>query len=666
MKKIVLILGLLIGITTNAQEFKIGKVSAAELQEKQHPIETDAPAAILYKTGDVRMEYNQNDGFVMVTTVKNRIKIYNKDGYDWANKSVPYYYSGSSKESVSIDEAVTYNWVDGKIEKTKLKSDGIFDETINKYSKRKKITMPNVKEGSVIEYEYTIRSDRFGELPDWYFQYDIPVNFSEFKTKIPEYYVYKPSERGYIFPKVTTNKVNRTINMSAMQRTNGGFQSAYSQNSFDYLEEQNTYTLTAIPSMKDESYVNNINNYRASIVHELSMTKFPGKPLKSYSTDWNSVVKTIYDFDSFGLELNKTGYFEKDIDLLIKGLGTNEEKMLAIHQFVKSKMKWNDYYGYGTDEGVRKAYADGVGNVAAINLMLTAMLRYAGLAANPVILSTRDNGIALFPSHAAFNYVIAAVETAEGVVLLDATDKYSTPNVLPNRDLNWFGRLIRKDGTSEQIDLMPKQVSRETVNMTANLDPSGTFNGKIRKQYTNQLALSFRKSNNNSKDDGYLEELEKKSNNIEINDYTKDNMTDLSKAVSETFSFKDGNDSELINGKIYFTPMLFLVTKSNPFKLDVREYPIDFSYPIETRYNINIELPEGYVVESMPENMNIAAVDNLGFMKYIIVQNDNKIQIAITETINEAIVPAEYYDVLKAFFQQMIDKENQKIVLKKI
>ena len=60
---------------------------------------------------------------------------------------------------------------------------------------------------------------------------------------------------------------------------------------------------------------------------------------------------------------------------------------------------------------MRKAYKDKTGNVAEINLMLTAMLRYAGINANPVLVSTRSNGIALFPNRTAFNYVIAAVET---------------------------------------------------------------------------------------------------------------------------------------------------------------------------------------------------------------------------------------------------------------
>jgi hypothetical protein len=33
---------------------------------------------------------------------------------------------------------------------------------------QEKVTMPNVNEGSVIEYEYTVRSSRISELKEWF------------------------------------------------------------------------------------------------------------------------------------------------------------------------------------------------------------------------------------------------------------------------------------------------------------------------------------------------------------------------------------------------------------------------------------------------------------------------------------------------------------------
>ena len=655
---------------SNAQEFKLGKVSIAELQEKEHPKDPSAVAAILFKKGEARIEYSETNGFQTTTVVKTRIKIYKKEGYEWANQEVSYYLDSSYDENVSFSDAYTYNLVNGKIEKTKLKSDGEFIEKINKFWGRKKITMPNVKEGSVIEFQYSLKSSIIGSLRDWYFQSSIPVNFSEYKTYIPEYYTYNSNQKGYIVLNTTVSKKTNNIIFHNKERSGGqGFsaiKTTFSEEKIDYLETQTTYSAKDLPAMKEEAFVNNIDNYTCSISHELSVVNFPNTPAKYYSTNWESVVKTINEYEDFGPELNKTGYFEDDINKLLTGINVQNERIAAVFNYVKNSVKWNKYKGYSCNDGVKKAYKDKTGNTAEINLMLTAMLRFAGLNANPVLISTRDNGIAFFPSRTAFNSVIAAVETPEGLILLDATEKYSEPNILPLRDLNWIGRLIRKDGTSTEVDLMPKILSTQATNMSVVVKTDGSVEGKIRRQLTDYEALEFRKKNGDTNKDNYLEKLENSNNNIEISDYVRENELDLSKPIVESYSFKDTKSIEIINDKIYISPMLFLSAKENPFKQEVREYPVDFGYPMLNKYNINLEIPEGYVIESMPASMNIATGNDIGTFKFMMANTDSKIQTTITSTVNSAIVTSDFYPVLKGFYQQMIDKQNEKIVLKKI
>jgi len=655
--------------TINAQEFKLGKVSIAELEEKEHPKDPSAVAAILFKKGEVKFVYSESEGFQVVTTVKTRIKIYKKEGYEWANQKVRYYLDNNLNENVSFSDAVTYNLVGGKIEKTKLKSDGEFIEKINKYWGQKKIAMPNVKEGSVLEFGYIIKTNITSFLRDWEFQSNIPVNYSELITYIPEYYEYKSNQKGYLTIGRTVEKNRGSIIINGKERVEGRMgtsRTEFSQDKIEFEETKTTYSAKDLPAMKDEAYVNNIDNYTSSISHELASSNFPNTPIKYYSTDWSSVVKTIYNFEDFGPELNKTGYFEEDVNKLLTGLTTQPERIVALFNYVKTSVKWNNFKGYSCNDGVRKAYKDKTGNTAEINLMLTAMLRYAGLNANPVLVSTRDNGITFFPSRTAFNSVIAAVETPEGIILLDATEKYSEPNILPFRDLNWIGRLIRKDGTSTEVDLMPKTISREATSMSVVLKGDGLAEGKLRKQFTNHNALGFRKENLATNNDVYLEKLETNNNNIEVSDYVRENDLDLSQPIVESYSFKDTKDIEIIDGKIYVSPMFYLVAKENPFKQEAREYPVDFGYPAQEKYNININIPEGFVVESMPKPLNIATGENVGAFKYVIANTGSSIQIVITKDINVAIVQADFYPVLKDFFQQITDKQNEKIILKKI
>lgn len=670
MKKqlILIVLMMLTALYSFAQKYELGKVTLDELNEKVHPKDSSAVAAVLFKKGEVQFEFSEQKGFEMVTTVKTKIKIYKKEGYDWANFSQRYYVGDSNSEFLDFKNAVTYNVVDGKIEKTKLKSDGEFTEKVNKFWNRKKITMPNVKEGSIIEYEYIIRSVHISTIDKWDFQTNIPVNYSEYKTSIPEYFVYNPNQKGYVFPVVNSEPSRKSFTFTSKDRRDIGnvTSTSFSQNQLEYQETKTTYTIKDVPALKDESFVNNINNYISSISHELSMTRYPNEPFKSYSTNWESVVKTIYDSENFGSELAKTGYFESDVDQLLKDVSSQAERVAIIFNYVKSKIKWNEYYGYYCDEGVRKAYKDMTGNVAEINLMLVAMLRYANVDANPVLVSTRSNGIPFFPNRTAFNYVVAGIELENNVILLDATDKNSLPNILPIRDLNWNGRIIRKNGSSAEIDLMPKKISTDIVNVMATISNDATVEGKVKEQYFDYNGYNYRDQYAGLASDNYLEKLEKRLNGIEINEFTVTGTKELDKPVVESYSFKHSNIVEVIGDKMYFSPLLFFKMNENPFKQDVREYPVDFAFPNEDRYLFNITIPDGYAVESLPQSRTVPMSDDLVSFKYLVANTDNKIQVSVKFNINSSIIPPDYYDELKAVFNEIVKAENEKIVLKKI
>ena len=158
MKKNLSLLVLLLSTALFAQDFDLGKVSAAELSEKQHPAEPSAPAAILYKKGVTSFDIDSQGYWNVITDVMVRLKVYNKDGYGYANVEVPFYSVGKYREEVVFDDVATYNLEGGKAVKTKLEKESEFTEDYNDKWKIKKIALPNVKEGSVIEYHYTIKS----------------------------------------------------------------------------------------------------------------------------------------------------------------------------------------------------------------------------------------------------------------------------------------------------------------------------------------------------------------------------------------------------------------------------------------------------------------------------------------------------------------------------
>jgi transglutaminase-like putative cysteine protease len=201
-------------------------------------------------------------------------------------------------------------------------------------------------------------------------------------------------------------------------------------------EEFSCYTAYGLPAIKPVSFVNDIDNYTCSVEHELKRLSKMGKSVNFSTSTWKGVATRIYKQEDFVGQLNKTGYFTDDVDEVIKGLSTPEEKLEAVFSYVQQRMTFNKHVGKFCNKGVKTAYKDKTGNVAEINLMLTSMLRYAGIEAYPVLQCHRKSRISLSPSLDAFNYVTSVAVINGKEVLLDASSKWSRPGLLPLRAVN--------------------------------------------------------------------------------------------------------------------------------------------------------------------------------------------------------------------------------------
>ena len=113
------------------------------------------------------------------------------------------------------------------------------------------------------------------------------------------------------------------------------------------------------------------------------------------------------------------------------------------------------------------------------------------------------------------------------------------------------------------------------------------------------------------------------------------------------------------------SPLLFLSLKENPFKLEKRTFPIDYGSKWKKNIFINIEIPEGFVIESKPEDVLLTMPNNLGAFAMKVKTQGNKIQVAAQTVVNSPIIGANFYQELKKLYQQAIEKQNEKIVLSK-
>lgn len=662
--RVLLIVFLLVISDSFGQDYRFKKVSKEELLQKEHPVDSDANAAILYREVKTEFQYSEDSGWYLVTDYFERIKIYNKEGFDRANLTIDLY-KGAGEDNLKGLRGYTY-YIDskGKMKSMKLQKEGIFTQETTKYLTQTKVTMPDLREGCIVEYKYTINSPFIFNIDEFRLQENIPVDKVSIVFRSPEYFQYKTHQRGWVPYNVETTTKERTMTISNTAR-DSDMRMKTSMHDVNFKEQTHEINLDGVSALKEEPYAGNINNYTTALQFELSYVDIPGGGIKTYSTTWEDVSKSIYKVDSFGPELERSNYFAKDIDELLTGANSPQERVGRIFFYVLNKMNWNNYTGYYTNEGVRSAYKKGIGNVADINLMLVSMLRYANIEANPVLVSTKSHGMPLFPTINGFNYVIAAVEFPEGTLLLDATNKHADLGVLKPEIINGKGRVLRENGQSSWISLrsMISAVKSSMLSLEINSDLS--LKGKANNRFTGNYAFQYRSIFKNLNNDAQRKKIEESTNQTELSHLKFENLNVLGEPVALEYNFESFDYIEEVAGKLYFSPLVFLANNENPFKPETREYPIDFGFPMKDRYIVNVTLPEGYVVESIPEDVVYNLGENTGSYRYLISQIGDRLQLSVEFSINQSFIAAEEYGNLKKFFELCIAKEKEKVVLSK-
>lgn len=595
---------------------RYGKIDMADLEMKVYAPDTTAEAVVLCDYG-----FFNPSTFDFQRLL--RIKVLKKEGSHYVNNVA--YING-----LGAIKGITYNLVDGEIVETKLRNESIFKEEVREGRYRYRVTMPDVRVGSIVDINYS-----FPLLPgDWLFQNVIPVRWSE--LRIPN------------TPNVTFQKISY------------GFQPLY-------ISESNRWVGKDMPALRTEPYVNSLFNYLTRMEIELSSYDFPGYASLYLTSSWEAVNKFLLDNKYFGVAMGM-GLFLIDDAKKIKALNlSDQDKMKAACDSIKAKMKWNQVESLYTTADLAFVYRKGSGNSADVNLILVQLLKKLDFDAFPVALSTRENGIVspAFPTIDKLNYVIAGVKYKDKTYYFDATEPCLPAGMLPFRALNGRGRTIDPD-LAEWVDLAPENGQQETVYCIMKLDESGTIKGTITYTDNSYQAYYLRKDlkAHNSQDE-HIREMESNFPGLTIESYTFENIDSIYKPVKEIYEVTLNGYADILGNMISVSPMLIEKMEDNPFKMEYRKYPIDYGHAIRNRFILNIEIPDGYQVSEIPKGINMVLPDKSGRFTYNTSVSNNNIQLMSNFDINKTVFTEGEYLIVKEFYNQIITKHKEVILLKK-
>lgn len=650
-----------------AQDLDYGDVKEMDFTLKAKNVTENPDAIVILKKEHVDFVLAQNSGVTQRRVIHERIKINTEAGLEYATKRVVLYIEdGKYTEKFKDLKAATYNLENGKVKRKKMKNSAVFEEDLSDSYRIKSFTLPEAKVGSVIEYTYVIESP-YVVIDDFVVQYEVPILNIDVEMVWLEYYQYELhfNPRAAYIPKFEYSDGIKEFTTTSSQRQ-GMYQSSTRFKSSKYSVDTKTVSFkdTNIPALVPEPLAGNMDNYRAEVIVELTASKQSGYGYKQYASSWESISKTILENKNFGEQMKPARFFRDDLNNVVQDKNSSQEKIEAIFQLVKDKVKWDEFYGKYAKNGVKEAYKNGSGNVADINLLLIAMLREAGLESYPVLVSTKDNGIPFYATKDGFNYVIASVKSGERLFLLDATEPRSSLELLPTRVMNWRGRIILDDGRSDWVDLFPNKDSKEVILVNAEFNEEGAIKVEARKRLTRYLALNTRIRNDDSA--SLSNRLKSGDSSMEISNVQTKNMDVNNGPVSISYEGTVTSASEEIGGRLFITPLLHEANEENPFKLEKRNFPIDLSYPYATKTIVNLKIPDGYKVESLPESVKLMYNNGQGSYTYQLSEVNGIINIVADYDMDVHLIEPESYEFFKKFFEGIVAKDAEKIVLTKI
>ncbi len=621
--------------SSNAKGIKFGKISKEEFALKECSYEKEASAVILSRTCTVNLYHS------MITYNHHvRIKILKEEGIDQANIALSYYKNNRIDEITNI-KGYTISLNDmGKQELVKLDKKSIFDIDVDEHYGEVRITMPDVKVGSIIEFKYEKNSQFYSFLDTWYFQDEIPTLYSSIK-----------------------------VNMSESFRYNMVMFGSKVQEKYPQLGGKE-WVLTDMPSIKEEAYVNNYHDFVEQLRFQLA---------GYYTRDKTSVggaltfKKTMTSYEELAKEYSERVYFlgrsnfaKKQLESILDGSENQWGKLEKIYDFVRTNLKWNEKYRIYPKKSPPNLLKDGVGSNSEINYLLVLLLREAGFDCNPALSRSNNRGLIqkTYPLLSQFDQVLACVELDGKQHFLNACSPYRPYNLVAEEDLNYHAFVLRKENPY-WAKIAPNKTNYQYIAISYNYTDVHKPTSSIILRESGYMAAESRKRLSEIKPELWMSELL----DVERFDFQVDSVR-FKNEKNVNLPFRMKCDLNLENGlnpenDIHYIDLFNEQDLKNPFLKESRQYRIDYNYPRSKTYMVKFILPEGYQFEDYPKAKKIVLDQQAGEFTLRSKLLGNELSIQTSFSINMVSFTKEYYDTLRGFYSQMIKAMGSQVVIKK-
>jgi Domain of Unknown Function with PDB structure (DUF3857) len=626
-----------------------GKIDKADLLMTDCDFDKGAIAIKLIERGNTYYTRGTNgeSAFKTVFECRTRIKILKQKGISYADVKIPYY---NNDEKIISLSAYTYNIDEqGNITTTAVKKNAVYYKKINANYSQAIISFPDVKTGSVIEYQYKMERETMGQLRDWFFQERIPVKYSEYQLTIPQIF------RFSVQPSVIDPMEQKQKVIDEIIAANNSLVKTKSLKS--------NYIMRNLPGIKDEPFMGSPKDYMQRLEFQLTQIDYGNNNITDLSLKWNTVVEELMNNKDFGLQLDKIIRSTATFVEQAKKNTDAEKRLQFIYNHLRKTISWNGIDNIYAENGVNKTWDTKIGNTADINLLLVKLLNDAGIKTLPVLFSTRDNGTVnnYYPFINQFNTVMAFVTINNKSFVLDATDKICNYKLVPEKIANTKGFIIEEDNGRWEDFFSGKNKYKIVTAINGEIDTAGVMKG-------NCLVNCFdyaRAQRHESwlKNKTAFKEIFFTNPTIQIEGLSVNNIDADSLPLEQKVKF-----SSLLNSSgnyRYFNVNLFADLDENPFVAAERIADIDFGFQQEYTIFGNYTLPINYTFDELPENIYMIMPDTSIIFRRSIQVEENLLNVKMVLEFKRTFYFASDYPDFKEFYKKMFAKLNEQVVIKK-
>jgi len=528
--------------------------------------------------------------------------------------------------------------------------------------------LPSVEVGSIIEYRYQVRYDRFQSAPQWQIQQPYFVHKA--------HYMFMPADQ--FLPARNLGGSSSGVSNSAILGAHGevmtdirsvnilppGNQMKQDGQGYYFVD------LSDIPAIPHEAFAPPLGAQIYQVDFFYTDTPDAKDFWQREMTLW---TKDVNQYTA------PTGMIKSTAEEVTAGLGSPLEKAKKLYALVE-KFGNLDFQGnapmFIAPNGVPRESVESVlehksGNSEELALLYLSLARAAGLDARPERIASRNRRSFSAPLQdtSQLDSVVIGLNIDGKEIVVDPGQKMA-----PFQTLHWShagaGGVAMAANGKVEIIITPFQDNKDNTMVrvgTLAVTPQGTVSGTLKVGFVGQEALFLRQMAIRTDANAVKEQMERMiaaevpdgiAAHIDHIASLDDPDKQLVAVIPVTGSLADHAGSHMV------LPRLFFETKeTDPFPTDPnRMLPVDMHYPAQEQEQITYNLPAGFALEGTPQDVSLKWEENAAYQLRTKADANSISTGRILARGFTLLEPAEY-GKLRDFYDKVATTDRQQIVL---